>query len=127
MFNIIQQVQAADSGGSTSTGTGLGKIGDGTNLITESGIYDEGKIEWAVLMGTIAQILFFAAAVASFFFLIWGGITFITSSGEAAKKSAARNRIVYAAIGMLITAAAFAIWKLVMTVAGAGGGLNPGF
>lgn len=116
MLNLVRQAQAVE----------LGRVG-GENLIIKSGIYDNGKIVWANLIGKIGQILFFAAGVASLFFLIWGGISFITSSGEAAKKAAARNRIVYAAVGMLITAAAFALWQLTMTVAGAGGGLNPGF
>ena len=119
MLNLVRRVQAET----------LGKLGKETNLITKSEIYNEveGSINWANLIGKVGQILFFAAGVASLFFLIWGGISFITSSGEAAKKAAARNRIVYAAVGMLITAAAFALWQLTMTVAGAGDGLNPGF
>ncbi len=122
---LIKKVMAA-----TNDSVQLGKIGKGTSLIGADGeataIYSNGKIVWTVLVGKVAQALFFVAAVASFIFLIWGGITLITSGGDTGKKTEARNRLTYAAIGLLVTALAFVLWRTILGVAGIET-LNPGF
>ncbi len=122
MINLIKDIQAEENE------VLLGQIGgEGSSLLQGAGgIYSDGTINWAILVGKIAQLIFFGAAVTSLFFLIWGGITLITSSGETSKKTVGRDRMVYAAIGLLITASAFALWKLVLGVAGIDE-LNPGF
>lgn len=122
MINLIKDIQAEENE------VLLGQIGgEGSSLLQGAGgIYRDGTINWAILVGKIAQLIFFGAAVTSLFFLIWGGITLITSSGETSKKTVGRDRMVYAAIGLLITASAFALWKLVLGVAGIDE-LNPGF
>lgn len=101
----------------------LGKIGESSFLVGTAGktgtaIYSNGVINWAALVSLVAQVLFFVAAVATFIFLIWGGLTFITSEGDSGKKAQARNRIMYAAIGMLVTACAFVLWRLILSVIG---------
>lgn len=110
MFNLISKIQAAS----------LGQIGEGSNLLLKSNIYDEtsSTFNWMEVFNFGAQVLFLVAAIACFVYLVMGGVTMITSEGEAAKKAKARNQIVFAAIGLLVVGAAFAIWRLILAVVG---------
>jgi len=58
-------------------------------------------------------ILLISAVIIALFFLIWGGIAWITSSGDKAKVDAARNRIVYSVIGLVVAFSAFFIVNIV--------------
>jgi len=69
-------------------------------------------IQWSV------TVLFIAISLASLFFLIWGGIQWITSGGDKTKIEAARNRLVYALIGLIIAFLAFFILNLIGTFLG---------
>ena len=53
--------------------------------------------------------VFIFAAIAALLFLIWGGISWISSGGEKEKIEAARNKIVYAIIGLVVILASFFI------------------
>ena len=129
---LIKQIMATGTSTTTSTttvGQQLGNVIDGDNILVKgnNNIYtDDGVINWANLISLIAQVLFFAAAVASFIFLIWGGFTLITSSGDKGKTAEGRNRLTYAAIGLLVTSIAFVLWKLVLSIIGVDG-LESGF
>lgn len=80
-----------------------------------SGIKVSGSI------GTIARnvitIVFIVAAIMTLFFLIMGAINWISSGGDRGKVEEARNKITAAVIGLLILAATWALYQLVMTVA----------
>ncbi len=65
----------------------------------------------------IITITFFVAAILAFSYLLYGAITIITSAGEASKKTAGKDRLTYAVIGLLILAATWAIFTLVMNIA----------
>lgn len=58
------------------------------------------------------------AGVIFFVMLVWGGVQYVLSGGDKAATQAARDRITYALIGIVIVAAAFAIATLVGTVTG---------
>ena len=117
---LTKQIMAAPTTTTTQTGNSLGQqlgnVVEGNNILIKenSNIYDNttGIIDWANLVSLVAQVLFFAAAVTSFIFLIWGGFTLITSAGDKGKTAEGRNRLTYAAIGLLITSIAFVLWKL---------------
>ena len=47
--------------------------------------------------------------------IIMGGISFITSQGDAAKVTRARNTILYGVIGLIVAILAFAIVNFVLT------------
>lgn len=129
---LIKQIMAASNATPTptaNTGAQLGNVIAGNNILVKSNnnIYDgAGTINWANLISLIAQVLFFASAIASFIFLIWGGFTLITSSGDKGRTAEGRNRLTYAAIGLLITSIAFVLWKLVLSIIGVDG-LDSGF
>lgn len=126
---FIKQIMAAGTATTTTAGEQLGNVIQGDNILVRgnSDLYDNaGNINWANLVSLVAQVLFFAAAVTSFVYLIWGSITFITSGGDKGKTAEARNRLTYAAIGLLVAAVSFAIWKLVLSIIGVDG-LDSGF
>lgn len=70
-----------------------------------------------MLSNIIVAILVLAALIA-LLFLIWGGIKWIMSGGDKGKVEAARNTIVSAVIGLIITFLAFFILSLVLSMFG---------
>ena len=69
------------------------------------------------LARNIITIVFIVAAVMTLFYLIMGAINWISSGGDKGKVEDARNKITSAVIGLLILAAAWAIYQLVITIA----------
>jgi len=65
------------------------------------------------LLGNIVIAAMVIAGLMVFFYLIIGGIQYITSGGDKAQAEAARDRITYALIGLVIVVGSFAIIKLV--------------
>ena len=58
-------------------------------------------------------ILFIVAIILTLYFLIWGGIQWITSAGDKTKIEAARKRLIYAVIGLVVVLLAFMIVNIV--------------
>jgi len=65
----------------------------------------------------VIVIVFIAAGLMTLFYLVMGAINWITSAGDKGKVEDARNKITAAVIGLLLLAATWAIYELVMTVA----------
>lgn len=53
--------------------------------------------------------LMVAAILIALFMLIWGGINWITSGGDKTKLQSARNTVIFAIIGLILTLLAFTI------------------
>ncbi|MCX6783830.1 MAG: hypothetical protein NT141_02060 [candidate division WWE3 bacterium] len=73
-----------------------------------------------LLVSTAIKALIGAAGLLFFVMLVWGGIQFVTSGGDKAQATAAKDRITHALIGIVIVAAAFAIATLLQNVLGIG-------
>ena len=69
------------------------------------------------LARNVITIVFIVAAIMTLFYLILGAINWISSGGDKGKVEDARNKITSAVIGLLILAAAWAIYQLVITIA----------
>jgi len=65
----------------------------------------------------IIQILVVLAGSLATVFFVWGGVRYITSSGNPETLEGAKKTIMYAAIGLTITLAAFVITNIVTEVA----------
>ena len=63
-------------------------------------------------------ILFIIATLAALFFLVAGGIKWITSGGDKANLETARNWIVAAAVGLIITFASYFILNIILELFG---------
>ena len=69
------------------------------------------------LIKTIITLVIVVAALLTLFYLVMGAIAWITSGGDKGKVEEARNKITAAVIGLLILAAVWAIFNLVLTIA----------
>lgn len=85
----------------------------GTPVPVPSGIPTGGLAENQVLIQNILAFFMFIAVTLTIFFLIWGGILWITSGGDKTKLQAARNRIIYAIIGLVIVFLSFLIVNII--------------
>jgi hypothetical protein len=74
---------------------------------TDAGRYSQG----------IVTIAFFVGMFLTFFYLIYGAISWITSSGDTSKLETAHKRILHATIGLLIVAASWALYTLIIKIA----------
>ncbi len=73
--------------------------------------------------GVFTAVLTFVMVLAALLvlgYLIWGGIEWITSGGDKGKTESARNKITAAVIGIIVLAAAYAIFLLIITFLGFG-------
>lgn len=64
------------------------------------------------------DVFFLAAGTLAVIFLILGGIRYITSSGDSARIKAAKDTILYAIIGLIVTILAFPIVGFVLAKIG---------
>jgi len=80
---------------------------DGVNVATNA----------STLIRTIITLVIVVAALLTLFYLIMGAIAWITSGGDKGKVEEARNKITAAVIGLLILAAVWAIFQLVLQLA----------
>lgn len=71
-----------------------------------------------LLIRNILSIIFFLAGLLAFIYLLIGGLQWITSGGDKAAASAARDRITAALVGLIIIVAAFAITLVLERVFG---------
>ncbi len=77
-------------------------------LNPEAGAPALGKI-----ISSLVGLLFILAFLMSLFYLLTGGLAWITSEGDKANLEKARNKITHAIVGLVIVAAAYAIFKLI--------------
>lgn len=76
---------------------------------------------------TITNILLFIVGALSVIMLIIGGLRYVISGGSSANVTAAKNTILYAIVGLVISFLAFAAVNFVLSSlvpGGAGGGTN---
>lgn len=95
-----------------ATGTGGSYVSDMTQCTTMGGQFNQGN-----LMGTVNAIINIIVGLVGFIavvVLIIGGISFITSQGDTAKVTKARNTILYGIVGLVVSLLAFAIVNFVL-------------
>lgn len=65
------------------------------------------------ILQTAVTLLFIAAVLLTLFFLIYGGISFIISGGDKQKVAAARLKLTYAVVGLIIVLLSFFIVNVI--------------
>jgi len=71
--------------------------------------------------GLISSVLTFVMLIAALMiliYMIWGGIQWVTSGGDSGKTEEARNKITAAVVGLIILAAAWAVFLIVINFLG---------
>lgn len=82
------------------------------DVFQPAGIYKD-TTGVAKLVSDIILILTGVAGILSFIFIIIGGIKIITAGGDEKKMASAQATITYAIIGLVVTALAFVILRVV--------------
>lgn len=101
MFGVFAPAVSAGNGIDICTGDGSGSV------YCNNKSDGEGKVNG--IIGSIVQVLLTAVGVISVIMIVIGGIMFATSSGDAQKTAKARNTILYAVIGLVVSIFAAAI------------------
>ncbi len=70
------------------------------------------------MIGVLLQVAIIISGLAAFAFLLLGGFQYVTSGGDKTQAEAARDKITYAIIGMVIIAAAYAGARVIETIFG---------
>lgn len=106
----VNQIYAQGAGDASHVGSGttLGKILKPAEI--------GGNLSFNELVPQIINLVFIVAAAMTFFYLIFGAISWITSGGDKSKVEAARNKITAAVIGLLILAATWAVFTLIVQI-----------
>ncbi|MFA6375948.1 MAG: hypothetical protein WCX69_00925 [Candidatus Paceibacterota bacterium] len=71
-------------------------------------------------LSQVANYVIGALIIMAVFYVIWAGYTFVTAAGDAEKVNTARQRILYAAIGVVVALLAKGIISLVLSAVGGG-------
>jgi hypothetical protein len=90
------------------------------NSINNSGACGSGQIEASTLqlnnfVTSIISLLSWAIGVVAVFMIIVGGFKYITSGGDSAGVTAAKNTILYAIIGLVIVALSQLIVRFILS------------
>lgn len=65
-------------------------------------------------VGTLVNVFLFLIGAVAVIMIIYGGFRYITSAGDSGAVSSAKNTILYAAVGLIIAASAYAIVGFVL-------------
>ena len=68
----------------------------------------------AGIFQTVVNVLLFLIGAVSVIMIIYGGIRYVTSAGEAKGVESAKNTILYAIVGLIISILAYAIVNFVV-------------
>lgn len=118
LAQVATSVSSTIAMAQASAGVALAQ-GKQTNLIGEPVQKPEGfAANIGVVINGVLSFVMVIAALLVLMYLIWGGIEWITSGGDKGKTESARNKITAAVIGLIVLAAAYAIFLLVIRFLG---------
>lgn len=78
-----------------------------------SGNNEKGVIIIGKLISNIGGLFFVFAFCLTFLYLLTGGLSWLTSGGDKSKLETAKDKITNALVGLVIVAAAYAVFALV--------------
>ncbi len=127
---MSQTTYALDGNAETSTNATLKELGDTTDkdkaCSDAGGTIKSGKCvdedgstidttSVSLAIRNIIGILLYVAGIISVIVIVVSGFRYVTSNGDAAAASRAKNGIVYALIGLVITVMAYAIVNFILS------------
>lgn len=89
------------------------KLPGGQQIAAPKGIPTGGMAVTSKALGNAIVIMIILAVILTIIFLILGGIMWITSGGDKSKIAAARSRITFAIIGLIVAMVGFFIINIV--------------
>lgn len=78
------------------------------------------------MFATVTNVLLFIVGAISVIMIIIGGLRYVLSGGDSANVTAAKNTILYAIVGIIVSLLAFAVVNFVIGSFAAGGGGSSG-
>ncbi|NCN06340.1 MAG: hypothetical protein GW946_00670 [Candidatus Pacebacteria bacterium] len=115
LSNTLGNVLAQNTGiGTSASRPAPGVDNAGGNVRLAKGYADN----VGSLITSVLTFVMLIAALLILMYLIWGGIQWITSGGDKGKTEEARNKITSAVIGLIILAAAWAVFLIVLKFLG---------
>lgn len=109
MIKLIPQAQAA------ITNPKIGALGDAAAAA-------DPQTSFTGWLARLSEVALGLGALLAFFYMVWGGIDWITSGGDKGKLESARNKVIQSALGLIVLAAAYAIFFLITNLLGIKGG-----
>ena len=114
----LARVSTASAAAAPCTDGGIGtNPAAGANCAAPSGVSQ--TLSVTGLFKSVSNTLIFIVGAISVIVLIIGGIRYVVSAGNATHVQGAKNTILYAIIGLVISLAAYAIVSFVFTQLGA--------
>lgn len=95
-------------------GSALGE-GASANTYAECNIDTTGQPELWKTVQTILNVIVGCIGIVAVAVIILGGVTFVTSQGDAAKVTKAKNTIIYGVVGLIIAILAFSIVNFILS------------
>lgn len=80
-------------------------LNDGINSLPNSGTNDAPDAK----LGTILEVVFATLGVIAFLIIVIAGLRYILAGGDPSKVANARNTILYAVIGLVVSLSAYSI------------------
>ncbi len=99
MTVYAEEKSAVEQGAEAARATGMP-----SDLIGDNGVF-----------GRITNVILLIVGIVSVVMLIYGGLRYILSGGDSKKVTDAKNTILYAIIGLIISLLAYAIVNFVLT------------
>ncbi|MDO4773869.1 MAG: pilin [Candidatus Saccharibacteria bacterium] len=93
---------------------GKNSVCDGNNNSPVCANVNDGEAKVGSLVGTIVNVLLSITAIISVVMIIVGGIRYATSNGDAGSITGAKNTILYAVIGLVVSMFAYALVNFVV-------------
>ena len=107
---MLQPAYAACDKGNLQNGIAGGVECAGENSTQPKTLFGDGGIFTQVI-----NFLLFFVGVVSVIMIIYGGIQYTTSAGDSGKVTSAKNTILYAIVGLIVSILAYAIVNFVTT------------
>ena len=93
--------------------TGVDVILPGLNAIGLGGVPQGGRNTMANIISLILGALILIAIVLSLLYLAWGGFNWITSEGDKTRLESARQKVIYAILGLVVVFLSFVVINLI--------------
>ncbi len=74
------------------------------------------QTEAGTVGSSVFTLVIVVSAILVLAYLLWGAINIITAGGDKTKVAAARDRMVFAVIGLIMIASVWAIFNLIVTI-----------
>lgn len=89
------------------------KLPDGTSIKSVDGLPTSESTSLSSLIQLVVTFMFIGASILALFFLIWGGIQWIVSGGDKTAVEAARKRVTYSLLGLIVVFFSYFIVNLI--------------